>query len=161
MLLAGEVGKPHGLAGDVYVVVISDDPGRFDPGSVLHTEAGDRLTIEQARRHGDRFLVKFEGCDTRADAERLRGPLYVAAEQARALDDDEYWHDDLVGLAVVSPDGSEVGRVAAVVSGPAQDLLDVTTPAGSRLVPVVKEIVVSIDVDGGRVVVDPPAGLLD
>ncbi|HWC14429.1 MAG TPA: ribosome maturation factor RimM [Actinomycetota bacterium] len=161
MLLAGEVGKPHGLAGDVYVVVISDDPHRFEPGSVLHSESAGELTIERCRRHSGRVLVKFERFDTREQAETLRGPLYVAADHARALDDDEYWHDDLVGLMVTSREGAELGRVEAVVAGPAQDLLEVATPAGARLVPIVKEIVVSVDVAAGTVVVDPPEGLFD
>ena len=161
MLLAGEVGKPHGLAGDVYVVVISDDPRRFEPGSVLHAESGKELVVERARPHADRFLVKFAGFDSREQAEALRGPLFVRAEQIRALDEDEYWHDDLVGLKVLSVEGAELGRVDAVVAGPAQDLLEVTTARGPRLVPIVKEIVVSVDMDTGAVVVDPPEGLFD
>lgn len=161
MLLAGDVGKPHGLAGDVYVVVISDDPHRFEPGSVLHSRSAGDLTIERCRRHSGRVLVKFEGFDTREQAETLRGPLYVAVEQARALDDDEYWHDDLVGLVVTSREGAELGRVEAVVAGSEQDLLEVATPVGARLVPIVKDIVVSVDVAAGKVVVDPPEGLLD
>ena len=161
MLLAGEVGKPHGLAGDVYVVVISDDPRRFEPGSVLHSESGAELIVERARAHADRFLVRFAGFDTRELAETLRGPLFVPGDQTRPLEEDEFWHDDLVGLKVLSVDGAELGRVDAVVAGPAQDLLEVSTERGLRLVPIVKEIVVSVDTEAGSVIVDAPEGLLD
>jgi 16S rRNA processing protein RimM len=161
MLLAGEIGKPHGLDGEVYVVVISDDPHRFLPGSTLHRDDGRPLTIVTARAHGDRFLVQFEGVDSRAEAMLLRGPLYIPATEKRSLDPDEFWHDDLVGCAVVTSDGHEVGVSSGVIAGSAQDLLRIDTTAGERLVPLVKEIVIDVDVTNKRIVLDPPEGLLD
>lgn len=160
MLLAGEVGKPHGLAGEVYVIVISDDPGRFEPGSRLQREDGSVLTVATSRVHGTRFLVRFEGVDSREQAMLLRGPLYVEAGEARALDEDEFWHDDLVGCAVMV-NGSAVGTVSGVLAGPVQDLLRVDTDNGERLVPIVKEIVIAVDVTEKRIELDPPEGLLD
>ena len=161
MLLAGQIGKPHGLAGEVYVVVISDDPRRFESGSTLHHEDGRTLTVERARPHADRFLVKFTGVDDRPAAEALRGAVYVPEKDVRPLDEDEYWYDDLVGCTVVLPTGGEVGTVRGVLERPAQDLLEVDTARGPRLVPVVKEIVVEVDTGARRVVIDPPEGLLD
>ncbi|MEA2452463.1 MAG: rRNA processing protein RimM [Actinomycetota bacterium] len=161
MLLAGEVGKPHGLAGEVYVVVISDDPQRFAPGAHLSRDDGSILTVATSRAHGDRFLVRFEGIDSREATMALRGPLYVPATDARALDEDEFWHDDLIGCTVVTASGDELGVVEMVIAGPAQDLLQVETPNGRRLVPVVKEIVTNVDPEGKRIVVDPPEGLFD
>jgi 16S rRNA processing protein RimM len=161
LLLAGEIGKPHGLAGEVYVVVISDDPHRFEPGAELHHSDGRMMTVESSRAHGARFLVKFAGIDGREAAAALRGALYVPSSQARPLDDDEFWHDDLVGCTVVGPDGSDIGTVSAVVAGPAQDRLEVATAAGPRLVPLVKEIVTTVDLDARKIVLDPPEGLLD
>jgi 16S rRNA processing protein RimM len=161
MLLAGEVGKPHGLAGDVYVVVISDDPHRFEPGSTLQHDDGRALVVEGARTHGDRYLVKFEGIDTREMAATLRGTLYVPETEARDLDSDEFWNDDLVGCSVATKDGREVGTIARVISGSAQDLFEVQTSAGPRLVPVVAAIVVEVDTAARRIVIDPPEGLLE
>lgn len=160
MLLAGEVGKPHGLAGEVYVVVISDDPQRFEPGSQLHREDGTTLVVAASRAHGDRFLVRFEGTDTREQAMFLRGPLYVPGEETRTLEDDEFWHDDLVGCAVVVGE-VPVGTVTGVLSGPMQDLLQVDTTNGERLVPLVKPIVVRVDTGARQIVLDPPEGLFD
>ncbi len=159
-LLAGEIGKPHGVTGEVYVVVISDDPSRFEPGSRLHHADGRTLTVADARHHRDRFLVKFEGVANREAAENLRGALYVPAGAVRELDDDEYWLHDIVGCDVSTREGEPVGKVESVVSGPAQDLLEISTPNGTRLVPMVKEIVVSVDVAARVVVIDPPEGLL-
>ena len=161
MLLAGQAGKPHGLAGDVYVVPISDDPRRFEPGSKLLREDGSTLVIESVRRHTNRFLVKFEGVESRDAAEKVRGPLFVSEEDVRVLDEDEFWPHELEGAEVVDRAGERVGTVTRLVPGAAQDLLAVETERGERLVPLVKEIVSSVDVAGGRVTIDPPAGLLD
>ena len=161
MLLAGQIGKPHGIAGEVYVEPISDDARRFEPGSTLWRDDGTTLVVEAARHHTNRFLVKFEGSGTREDAERLRGPLYVHAADARALDGDEFWPHDLEGCEVVDAGGAHIGSVTQVVGGPAQDLLEVSTDRGERLVPFVKEIVVKVDLAERRVTIDPPEGLLE
>jgi len=159
-LLAGEVGKPHGLAGEVYVVAISDDPRRFEPGSVLQREDGNHLTVVSSHLHGNRLLVQFEEASDRDTAASIRGPLYVPAADVRSLEEGEYWPHDLIGCKVEDA-GGELGRVVGVVPGAAQDLLRVETPAGERLVPLVEEIVVAVDVRAGRIVIDPPEGLLD
>jgi len=161
VLLAGQIGKPHGIGGQVYVVRISDDPHRFDPGAQLHHEDGRHLVVEAARVHRDRFLVKFEGIGTRTEAEGLRGNLYVPPSEARELEADEYWPRDLIGCAVVDPAGAQVGTVEEVIFAPAQDLLAVATERGQKLVPMVKEIVVAVDTGARSITIDPPDGLLE
>ena len=160
-MIVGQIGKPHGTAGDVYVIRISDDPRRFEPGAVLRHEDGRSLVVESSRVHRDRFLVKFEGSDSRSDAEELRGTLFVPAADVRELEAGEFWEHDVVGLDVISSGGERLGQVTAIIPGVAQDLLEVSTPGGARLVPFVKEIVTKIDPDARRVTVDPPEGLLD
>jgi 16S rRNA processing protein RimM len=143
------------------VIRISDDPRRFEPGSTLLHEGGYELTVESARQHRDRLLVRFEEASSREEAEGLRGALYVNESDRRELGSDEYWERDIVGCEVELADGSPVGTVAKLISNPAQDLLEVKTSAGPRLVPFVKELIVTVDVEARRVVIDPPAGLLD
>jgi 16S rRNA processing protein RimM len=126
----------------------------------LH-EDGRSLIVESSRDHRNRFLVKFEGVSDREAADSLRGPLYVPAAEARALEPGEFWEHDLQGLDVVrAGTGDAVGTVMHVLEGPAQDLLVVDTPAGERMIPLVAEIVVDVDVAARRVTVDPPEGLL-
>lgn len=162
MLLAGEIGKPHGIAGQVYVVPISDDPRRFEAGARLVHADGRTLVVEDFRRHkGDRFLAKFEGIDTRTDAEGLRGSLFVSESEPRDLQEGEYMHSDLIGCTVVAVNGEILGTVAGVMSGVAQDLLEVETASGGGLIPLVKEMVKEIDVPGARITVTLPEGLLD
>jgi 16S rRNA processing protein RimM len=140
---------------------VSDDPRRFEAGSQLLHSDGRELTVERSRNHRDRLLVKFEGSETRQSADGLRGTLFVSAEDRRELDSDEFWASDVIGCRVFDVSGGAIGEVLDVVPGPAYDLLSVRTPAGDRLIPMVEEMVVSVDVAGDRVVVDPPEGLLD
>jgi len=143
------------------VIPISDDPRRFEPGSRLHHDDGRVLIVESVRRHRDRLLVKFEGSNSRGEAEALRGPLYVGPEDLRRLGDDEFWEHDVIGCDVVTVSGERVGRAAEVVSGVAQDLLRVEVEGADVLIPMVKEIILSVDLAGRRIVVDPPEGLLE
>ncbi|MGI8774359.1 MAG: ribosome maturation factor RimM [Actinomycetota bacterium] len=161
MLLAGKIGKPHGLGGDVYVEKISDDPRRFESGSRLIHEDGRELVVVRARPHRDRFLVTFEGYRSRDEVEGLRGTLFVPDEEVRSLGEDEYWPDDLIGCTVVDPQGNRLGEVTDISLGAAQDLLEVMTDRGERLVPLVKKIVTHVDVEAQRVTIEPPEGLLD
>jgi 16S rRNA processing protein RimM len=161
MLLAGQIGKPHGVTGEVYVIRISDDPRRFEPGSILRHADGYDLTVESSRSHRDRLLVRFEGISSRPEAEDLRGALYVSASDQRELESDEYWERDVIGCMVELADGTAVGEIVRLVPGAAQDLFEVETSNGMRLIPFVKEIVVRLDMEARRVIVDPPAGLLD
>ena len=105
--------------------------------------------------------MKFAGFDSRADAESLRGTLYVGGDQLRELAAGEYWEHEVVGATVVDREERKLGVVTRLVPGVAHDLLAVETPAGERLVPVVADIVAEIDARRRVVRVDPPGGLLD
>ena len=159
-LLAGQIGKPHGLDGEVYVVPISDDPRRFQVGSRLRDAKDSVLEIESVRNHGTRMLVRFVGVNTRDVADTLRGPLYVPREDVRELESDEYWPQDLIGCEVFVEDKPE-GRVIDVRPGSAHDLLVIETERGERMIPFVRAIVRSLDVPRSRIDVEPPQGLLD
>jgi len=145
----------------VSVEPISDDPHRFDPGSVLVHERVGELVVESSRRHRARLLVRFSGIEDRTAAESLRGALYISADRLRPLAPDEYWEHEIVGSVVVDAEERELGEVTRLIPGSAHDLLEVATPRGDRLVPFVGDIVVEVDVGSGRIRLDPPEGLLD
>ncbi|MEH1100369.1 ribosome maturation factor RimM [Micromonospora sp. CPCC 205561] len=122
------------------------------------------LVVESARWHQGRMLVAFEGILDRDVAEALRGTLVAvdSADVAPPEDPEEFHDHQLVGLAVVTPDGERLGEVARIDHAPASDMLVLHRPEGrTALIPFVKAIVPEVDLAGGRVVVDPPAGLLD
>lgn len=145
----------------------TDDPERrFAAGSVLGSDPPERgpLTVAQARWHSGRLLVSFAGVADRTAAEALGGTLLVAdsSTSSPADDPDEYWDHELVGLAVLTVSGQPLGAVEEVLHPPGGDLLVVhRVDGGELLVPFVREIVPEVDLPTGRLVVDPPPGLLD
>jgi len=166
-LVVGRVGRPHGVRGEVTVELHTDDPdARFAPGSSLRTDPASRgpLTVLEARPRSGGLVVAFDGVQDRAGAEAIRGTaLVVDSAELPDLDVPDEWYDhQLVGLAAVDPAGTPLGTVTDVVHSPASDLLVLRAGDGrEHLVPFVRELVPSVDVPGGRVVVDPPDGLLD
>lgn len=107
------------------------------------------------------MLVKFVGIDDRNDAEALRGPVFVPQTALRELAEDEFWHHELIGMTAVDKEGARLGVVQEIVVGTAQELLELDTPAGPRLVPLVADIVADVDRAGRTITLTPPAGLLD
>jgi 16S rRNA processing protein RimM len=185
LLIVGRIGKPHGLRGEVTVEVRTDEPEtRFAVGSVLRTDPAatpalrppaspdlgdlvrvpEQLTIEAVRWHQGHLLVAFEGVLDRNVAEALRGTMLWldTADMAPPSDPDEFNDHQLVGLRVVTPTGEPLGEVVGIDHAPAADLLVLRRPeGGTALIPFVKAIVPEVDLAAGRIVVDPPAGLLD
>lgn len=156
----GYIRRAHGIRGAVVIRVVDDELGRMTPGSVLLTDNKKypEVTLLTVQPHPDGLLVAIEGVDDRNAAEDLRGASLLVAER-RELDPDEFWPDQLIGLVVVSPAGGRLGVVADLVAGSAQDRLVVATDDGQAEVPFVAALVLSIDLDAGQIVVDPPQGL--
>jgi 16S rRNA processing protein RimM len=148
----------------VTVQVRTDSPQeRFTAGAQLGAGTGRTLTVDAVRPHAGNLLVRFAGVTDRAAAAALRGVLLtVEITELPDLDDpDEFYDHQLEGLAAVGPDGAKLGTVREVRHAPASDLLVVETDRGEALVPFVRAIVPEVDLAGRRVVLDPPAGLLD
>ena len=162
-VLVGRVGKAHGVRGEVTVEVRTDDPEvRFAPGSQLATsEDGDAvLTVEHSRWHSGRLLLAFAGSSDRTAADQLRGTLLYREAEDRVPEPDAWYDHDLVGCAVRTERGL-VGTVSDVVHLPAQDLLAVRVADGTtRLVPLVAELVPSVDLAAREVLVADRPGLL-
>ncbi|MFG2086539.1 MULTISPECIES: ribosome maturation factor RimM [unclassified Spirillospora] len=164
-LVVGRIGRPHGVRGEVAVDVRTDEPeSRFAEGTQIVTDppATGPLTIERVRWHSGRLLVRFAGIGDRGAAEELRGTWLVVdpGDIPPSADPDDFHDQELIGLTVVTADGTDVGEVADVLHH-GQDLLVVRGDAGEKLVPFVAALVPEVDVPGGRLVIDPPPGLLD
>jgi 16S rRNA processing protein RimM len=157
LLEVGQVVKPHGLKGEVIVSMITNRPEeRLAAGVVYTTDRGD-LTVESATPHLGRWIVAFAGVEGRDGAEAIRGTVLMAEPLADGDDDDDdtLWIHELIGAEVVGVDGKSYGTVEAVEANPASDLLVLP---GGKLVPLV--FVIS-GPTAGRLVIDPPLGLLD
>ena len=152
LLEVGRIVKAHGIRGEVIVDLITNRPEeRMAPGSVLSSDRGD-LEVLAATPHQDRWIVAFGGIADRNAAETYRG-VVLSAEPIEG-DDGTLWVHELIGSEVFDLDGRSYGPVEAVEANPASDLLVLS---GDRLVPLV---FVRTRLPG-RVVIDPPAGLLD
>jgi 16S rRNA processing protein RimM len=165
-LVIGRIARAHGIGGEVSVDVRTDSPElRFAAGARVETDPAERgpLTVRRSRWHSGRLLVAFDGVADRTAAESLRGTLLVAdSATSPPTDTDEYWDHELTGLAAVATDGTQLGVIEAVLHPPGADVLSIRRADGSELlVPFVRDIVTVVDVPGGRVVVEPPDGLLE
>ena len=172
-VVVGRAGRPHGIRGEVVIGVRTDEPDlRFAVGATLDARSspdgepadGGRLTVASARWHSGQLLVAFAGITDRTAAGELTGSwLSVDSSQLPELrDPDEFRDHELIGLSVRTCAGQPVGVVTDVLHY-GQDLLVVQRPvAGPEvLVPFVKAIVPEVDLAAGRLVIDPPPGLLD
>lgn len=151
MLEVGRIVKPHGLRGEVIVDLVSNRPEqRLAPGNVLGSDRGD-LEVVSARPHQGRWIVVFAGSRDRDGAEALRGVVLRGEplEEEGAL-----WVHELIGAEVVDVAGRSYGPVEAVEANAASDLLVL---ADQQLVP----LTFVVEQGDGRVVIDPPAGLVD
>ncbi|MBJ8342182.1 ribosome maturation factor RimM [Antrihabitans sp. YC3-6] len=169
-LVVGRVAKSHGVKGEVVVDVRTDDPDlRFAVGAVLHgRKPRDKhltdYTVEAARDHSGRLLLRLVGVSDREGADALRGTLFLidSADIEPSEDPDEFYDHELEGLAVRTVDGTAVGTVREVLHSVGGELLSVRAADDREiLVPFVAAIVTSVSIADGVVEIDPPDGLLD
>lgn len=167
LVTVGRIGRAHGIKGEVGIEVRTDEPDRrFADGATVVTDAkvSRTLTIASSRWHSGKLLVKFADVPDRTAAEQLRN-LVIQSEidaDERPEDPEEYYDRELIGLAVRTTEGADVGEVTDVVHLPSQDLLEIRRTAGNLvLVPMVEELVPEIDIDKRYVVVADRPGLLD
>jgi len=141
LVKVGRVGKPHGLDGSFFVEHASDDEERFAPGATLHVD-GEPAEIVASKRSRGRPVIRL-------DREAPRGAeLAVRREELPPAGEDEYYEFQLVGLAVEEEGGRGLGNVAAVIPGPANDVLELDS---GLLLPLVGACIQQVDLDAGRI----------
>ena len=164
LLTVARIGRPHGLRGEVALDLRTDVPEeRLAAGAVLATEPASAgpLTVVRTRVQQGRWYVTFAEASDRTAAEGLTGVTLVVDADDSDDDEDAWYPHELAGLRAEHVDGRVLGEVVGLEHAPAHDVLVVREPDGARtLVPFVRAIVPVVDVAGGRVVLDPPGGLL-
>jgi len=166
LVLVGRVTRTHGHRGAVIVRPDTDFPeARFVPGAkvwIARANGPAEVTIVDAWFHNGRPIVTLEGVNSMNDAELLRGAeLRVPEDALQPLPEGAFYHFQLIGCEVVTVGGEAVGTVRAVDGEAGSHRLSIGAADGEVLVPLVTSICVSIDVAAKRIVIDPPAGLLD
>ena len=165
-VVIGLVLRSHGVRGEMRVRPLSDHPDRFAALSRVWLTRDGRdhgeFEVEHCRSLGSAIGMKLRGIETPEDITALQGCEVVAEPlPVDSLPEDTYYVFDLVGMEVVTDEGVPLGRVAEVLAHPANDVLVVDDGGAQRLLPVIGEVVIKVDVEARVVVVHVLPGLLE
>lgn len=164
-MVVAHLTRPKGLKGELEVLSLTDFPERFKEGLTVYPSppvSGIKsLIIEYVESKPKGLVFKFEGIDTREDAERIANhDLVIPAEEAVELPEDEYWVDDIIGMDVVTLSGDHIGRVTDVLRTGSNDVY-VVNNSNEHLIPAIKEVVKKISLEDRKITIEPIPGLLD
>ena len=169
--LVGKIVNTQALRGEVRVMATTDFPEeRFKIGATLAIFNGNKLVetveVDRHRLHKNFNLLHFKGKDNINDVEKFKGfDLKVAGTEREAdeLDENEFYYDDIIGLEVYTTDEIYLGKVREITSLPSNDVWAIQRPNKGKdiLIPYIEDIVLEIDLDDNRVVIDPMDGLID
>ena len=159
-VLVGRVLRPRGLSGELQVEPITDFPGRFTAGEVLFL-LGQPYRLEYALQRNDAWLVlKLEGIDSLQDAEPFRGQsLFTTRDRVPPPPQGSYYYFQLLDLEVYTSEGEHLGRLSEIMQTGSNDVYVVTNGDRELLVPALEDVILTVDVEAGRMVVDLPEGL--
>lgn len=162
-LEAGKIVGTHGVRGELRVQPWCDSPQVFASLKTLYLDQGSRPVKVQSRPHKNIVLVKMEGVDTVQDAAVLRDQVLYLHRDDLKLEPGRYFIQDLIGLRVVDADEeTEYGILTDVSSTGANDVYHMRTGDGEEiLIPVIPQVVIGVDLDGGMVRIRPMPGLFD
>ncbi len=165
LICVGAIAGAFGVAGEVRLKSFTAEPRAIAEYAPLSTEDGNRLfEVEISREIKNGFAARLSGVGSKEAADALRGTrLYAPRDRLPQLPDDEYYHADLIGVQVVDTGGAVLGHVKAVHNHGSSDLLELQLPGQSRtvLLPFTQALVPTVDLTAGRIVADPPDGLME
>ncbi len=161
LILVGQVSGAFGVRGEIRIKAFTDDPlGLLRYGALLREDGAAGLNLIGGRATGDALISRAKEVETREQAQALRGlRLYIERAALPEPDEDEFYLADLIGLRVVSPNGSDMGVVKSVMNFGAGDLLEIAPADGGTAwwAPFTKEVVPEVRLALGEIVVEPPA----
>jgi 16S rRNA processing protein RimM len=161
----GRIIKPHGLKGEVQILLDVDYPEDYeDMESVFVEQKGELVPyfIESIKIRTNLVIVKFEGIENSEAAKKLKNAvLYLPEDQLEDLEEDEYYMHELVGCLVIDEIVGELGTVKTVHSLPAQNLLALDYQNKEVLIPIIEHFVLKVDKEAKKIMVKLPDGLLD
>lgn len=166
MIAVGKIVKTIGVKGECKVALLSDVPGRLEGVADLRVGATEQRSeprvIESVRAHQDGVIIKLKGTDSGTDAERLKGMfLYVPVDQAVRPSDISYFVHEIVGMQVVTEEGTHVGVVSDVWKIPGNDIWLVKADGREIMIPAAREFIRSVDLTQKRITIHVIEGLLD
>jgi 16S rRNA processing protein RimM len=161
LVLLGVFGTARGVRGEVRVKSFAADPKAIGGYGPLTDATGARAFAFEALRplKGDMLVARVKGVTTREAAETLAGvEIFARRRQLPPPGEDEYYYDDLVGLAAIARDGAPLGRVVAVANYGAGDILEIAPEGGgeTKLLPFSRAVAGKIDFECGTIIIEPP-----
>ena len=157
-LLIGQVLRPQGIKGQVKVRPDTDDPGRFEELEFVYLKKGDayeQAAVDEVSVREDGVYLRLNGAQNRDEAEKQRNwMLYVDRAHAVELSENETFICDLIGCRVVDTQGGEWGKVADVLQPGGNDVYVIKTPKGDMLLPALRHVIPTVDVEKGLIVID-------
>lgn len=162
-LTIATVLAPRGIRGELKVRIETDFPERFALLTRVYLGPEHRpFDFEGFRQYKGHGLLKLKGCDDRTAAEGLRGmEVQIPLQEAMPLGPGEYYEYQIEGLAVWTEDGEHLGVVEEVLFTGSNAVYVTHGPRGEVLIPALKDVVLEVDLEAGRMVVRLPPGLLD
>ena len=159
-LVVGQVIRPWGMRGQVKIESFSDFPQRFRPG--MRLLIGDQSYLcETVTRPPRSLVLKLQGVESLEEAERLRGAvLEVLIVEAEPLPEGSYYYYQVLGLEVYTVDGDHLGQVTDILPTGSNDVYVVQGSRGEVLVPATAEVITALDLEAGRITIEPLRGLL-
>jgi len=159
-IVVGQILAPWGVKGKLKVKVVTDFPQRFAPSSKIYINR-QPVTIDNVEWHRDKIIIKLNQIDTIEAAQRLRGqPVEIHHSQIYPLPEGQYYHFQLIGLEVWTTKGELLGNITEILTAESNDNYVVSGAKGEILIPAIEDVVKSIDLDSGRITIEPIEGLL-
>lgn len=157
----GKILSPWGKRGQLKIEPTTDFPERFTSSSTVHIDR-QPFIIEDVRWQKGRAIIKLNTIDTMEAAQKLRGRLVeIRASQVESLPEGQYYHFQIIGLEVRTTQGEVLGNITEILTAPSNDNYIVQGTRGEILIPAIEDVIKSIDLDKGCVIIEPLEGLLN
>jgi 16S rRNA processing protein RimM len=165
-IVVGQFGRPHGVSGEIYLNVLTDNPERFQKKGTFLIRGGDgwkEIRVDSVKSSSGRPVVKIAGVDNSDQAKILLNEyLYIHNSVLGNLAEGSYYHFDLIDCRVVNESGHELGRVVDIETYPANDVLVIESMDGIKyLLPIIRPFLKEIDIEKKLIIIDPPEGIFD
>ena len=156
----GRILSPWGIKGKLKVEVVTDFPQRFNPWSKVYVNR-QPMTIASTNWHKGKAIIKLNTIDSIEDAQRLQGRfIEIPYSQVYPLPEGQYYHFQLIGLEVWTTQGERLGTITEILTAESNDNYVVHGAKGEILIPAIEDIVKSIDLNQGHVIIEAINGLL-
>ncbi len=156
----GEILAPWGIKGKLKVAVVTDFPQRFAPSSKIYISR-QPMTIDSTEWHKGKAIIKLNTIDSIEAAQKLRGQLVeIPNSQVYPLPEGQYYHFQIIGLEVWTTQGELLGNITEILTAGSNDNYVVSGAKGEILIPAIADVVKSINLNKGRIVIEPIEGLL-